>query len=144
MHRNTIPNGGSISANRCKHVLLISVMLGGNFFYKNWEQFKRLGALFLFIFLRITQVQMQTFNTHAHSPLKIHIRKPYLYKHLWKTVTAHLKIDEITTGTSLSTGTLPTTESTTVLNPNINLEKYEHTCQVKDLNLGGLVPPQRK
>ena len=51
-----------------------------------------------------------------------------------------LEIDEITTGASLSTGTSPTTESTTPLNPGINSEKYEHSYRVEDLNPGGQVP----
>jgi hypothetical protein len=60
----------------------------------------------------------------------------YSYKHLRKTVPTHLKIDEVITGASLSTRTSTTTESITLLNPGINLEKYEHPYQVEDLNLG--------
>jgi hypothetical protein len=58
------------------------------------------------------------------------------------TEPADLKIHEATTDTSLSTGTSSTTESIAPLNPRINLEKYEHPCQVEDLNPGGQVPPQ--
>jgi hypothetical protein len=60
-----------------------------------------------------------------------------------KTVSAHLKIDEVTTDVSLLTGTSPTTESTAPLNAKINLEKYEHICQVEDLNLSEQVPSQK-
>jgi hypothetical protein len=37
--------------------------------------------------------------------------------------------------------TLPTIESTTPLNPEINPRKYEHSCQVEE-NPGGQVPPE--
>jgi hypothetical protein len=46
--------------------------------------------------------------------------------------TLNPEIDEVTIGASLSTGTSSTTEST--LNPGINLEKCEHSCQVENLN----------
>jgi hypothetical protein len=52
----------------------------------------------------------------------------------------NLEIDEVTTDVSLSMGTSPTTERKTSLNPTINSEKYEHSCQAKDLNPGGNVP----
>ena len=74
-------------------------------------------------------------NAYVYSPLWTHVRKPYPYEHLRKTVPADLKIDEVTAGASLSTGTSPTTENTTPLNSGINPEKYEHQCQVDDLNL---------
>jgi len=93
-------------------------------------------------FLRITQVQTQMLNTHAHSTLWTHIRKPYLYEHLQKTVLAHLEIDEVTIGASLSMGTSPTTKRIVPLNPEINPEKCEHPCQAGDLNSGGQVPLQ--
>ena len=51
------------------------------------------------------------------------------YEHLRRIVPADLEIHEVTTGVSLSTGTSPTTESITSLNPEINPEKYEHPCQ---------------
>jgi hypothetical protein len=54
----------------------------------------------------------------------------------------HLEIDEVATGASLSTGRSSTTKSTVSLNHEINSEKYEHPCQVKNLNLGGQIPPQ--
>jgi hypothetical protein len=96
-------------------------------------------------------------STHAHSLLRIHIRKPNPYEHLRKTVPAHLEINKVTTGVSLSTGTSSTTESTlnpeidevtigaslstgtsstteSTLNPEINLEKCEHSYQVENLN----------
>jgi hypothetical protein len=40
-----------------------------------------------------------------------------------------------------STETSPTTESIAPLNSKINSEKYEYSCQVKNLNLSGLIPP---
>jgi hypothetical protein len=64
------------------------------------------------------------------------------YEHLQSTGSTDLEIHEVTTGASLSTGTLPTTESITPLNLEINPEKYEHPCQVEDLNPHGQVPPQ--
>jgi hypothetical protein len=39
-------------------------------------------------------------------------------------------------------GMSPTTEIIAPLNPRINWEKYEHSYQVEDLNLGGQVPPR--
>jgi hypothetical protein len=48
-------------------------------------------------------------------------------------VTTHLKIDEVTTGASLSMETSSTTKNTMLLNPVINPEKYEPPCQVEDL-----------
>jgi hypothetical protein len=54
-----------------------------------------------------------------------------------------LKIHEVTTDASLSMRTSPTTESIAPLNPKINPEKYEHPCQVEDLNPDGQVPSQR-
>jgi hypothetical protein len=56
------------------------------------------------------------------------------------TESADLEIHEVTTGVTLSTGTSPTTESIGPLNPKINSGKYEHMCQVEDLNPGGQVP----
>jgi hypothetical protein len=87
-------------------------------------------------------VNADAHNTQAHSPLWTHVRKPYPYEHLRRTALADLEIHEVTTGTSLSTGTSSTIESIAPLNPRINLGKYEHTYQVKDLNPGGQVPPQ--
>jgi hypothetical protein len=37
------------------------------------------------VFLRITQYNTDAHNTHAHSPLWIHVRKPYPYEHLRRT-----------------------------------------------------------
>jgi hypothetical protein len=70
------------------------------------------------------------------------VHKPYPYEHLRKTEPADLEIHEVTTGTSLSTGTSPTTECIAPLNPRINLGKYEHPCQIEDLNPGEQVPPR--
>jgi hypothetical protein len=39
-------------------------------------------------------------------------------------------------------GMPPTTERIASLNPEINPEKYKHSGQIGDLNLGGQVPPQ--
>ena len=57
------------------------------------------------------------------------------------TKLADLEIRKVTTDASLLTGTSPATESTASLNPKINSGKYEHSCQVGDLNPGGQVPP---
>jgi hypothetical protein len=54
----------------------------------------------------------------------------------------NLKIDEVTTGVSLLTGMSSATESISSLNLRKNSEKYEHQCQVRDLNPGGQVPAQ--
>jgi hypothetical protein len=51
-------------------------------------------------------------------------------------VLAHLEIDEVITGASLSTEMSPITESTMQLNHRINLGKREHPCQIEDLNPG--------
>jgi hypothetical protein len=64
---------------------------------------------------------------YTHSLLWTHVRKPYPYEHLRKTVPVHLEIDEVTIGVSQSTETSPTTESITPLNPGINLEKNVST-----------------
>jgi len=58
------------------------------------------------------------------------------------TEQTNLEIHEVTTGALLSTETSPTTESIALLKPEINPGKYEHLCQVEDLNLDGQVPPQ--
>ena len=78
---------------------------------------------------------------HNH-PLWIHIRKLYLYEDLRRIEPTNFEIDEVTTDVLLSTGTSPTTESVAPLNPKINSEKYEHPCQVENLNPGGQVLPQ--
>jgi hypothetical protein len=64
------------------------------------------------------------------------------YEHPRRTEPVDLKIHEVTTGVSLSTGTSPTTECIAPLNPGIDLGKCEHLCQVEDLYPGGQVPPQ--
>ena len=91
----------------------------------------------MIVFFRITQYNVDAHNTHAHSHLWIHVRKPYPYEHLWSTELADLEIHEVTTGASLSMGTLPTTESIASLNTGINPGKYEYPCQVDDLNPDG-------
>jgi hypothetical protein len=63
-------------------------------------------------------------------------------KHLRKTEPADFEIHEVTTDTSMSTGTSFTTESITPLNSEINPEKYEHPCHVEDYP-GGQIPPQK-
>jgi hypothetical protein len=63
------------------------------------------------LFFRIIQYNADAHNTYAHSPLWTHVRKPYPYEHLRRTEPADLEIHEVTIGASLSTGTLPTTES---------------------------------
>jgi hypothetical protein len=64
-----------------------------------------------------------------------------LYEHLRRTELVDLEIHEVSTGASLSTETSPTTESIVPLNPEINPEKYDHPCQVENINLGGQVQP---
>ena len=54
------------------------------------------------------------------------------------TEPADLEIHEVTIGASLSTGTSPTTESIAPVNPG----KYEHPCQVENLNSDGQVLPE--
>ena len=93
-------------------------------------------SIHLHFFLRITQVQTQTLNTYAHSPLWTHVRKPYPYEHLWGTEPTDLEIHKVTTGASQSTATSPTTESIVPLNPRINQEKFKYLCQVEDLEPG--------
>jgi hypothetical protein len=58
----------------------------------------------------------------------MHVYKPYPYEHLRRTALANLEIYEVTTDASLSTGTLPVTESIAPLNHEINIEKYEYPC----------------
>jgi hypothetical protein len=43
------------------------------------------GAAPAVIFFRMAQYNADVHNTHAHSPLWIHVRKPYPYEHLWRT-----------------------------------------------------------
>ena len=74
----------------------------------------------------MTQYNLDTYNTRTYSPLWIHVRKLYLYEHLWRTEPINLEIDEVTTDVLLSTGTSPTTESIAPLNPEINPGKYEN------------------
>jgi hypothetical protein len=88
-------------------------------------------------FLRITHYNADVHNTHAHSPLWTHVCKPYPYEHLRRTKPTDLEIHEVTTDALLSMGMLPTTESIAPLNSGINSEKYEHPCQIEDLNSGG-------
>lgn len=63
-------------------------------------------------FLRITQCNAETHDTHAYSPLWIHIRKLYPNEYLRRTESAAIKIHEVTTITSLSIGISTTTERT--------------------------------
>jgi hypothetical protein len=48
-------------------------------------------------------------NTHVHSPLLMHARRPYPYEHLQRTEPTDLEVNEVTTGASLLTDTSPTT-----------------------------------
>jgi hypothetical protein len=75
-------------------------------------------------------------STRMHTHPYEYVCKLYPFEHLRKTMSVHLEIDEVTACVSLSTGTSPTTKSITLLNPRINLEKYEYPCQVEDVNLG--------
>jgi hypothetical protein len=72
---------------------------------------------------------------HVRTLTPINARTQILpYERLRRTESADLEIHEVSTGVSLSTKTSPTTESIAPLNPKINLEKYEHSYQVKNLN----------
>jgi hypothetical protein len=57
---------------------------------------------------------------HTHSPLWTHVCKPYPYEHLRRTEPLDLEFYEVTTGTSLSTGTSPIIENIVALNLRIN------------------------
>jgi hypothetical protein len=58
----------------------------------------------------------ETLTTHGHYlSLWTHVRKPYPYEHLRTLGWQILKIDEVTTGASLSAGTSHTNESTNVI-----------------------------
>ena len=52
--------------------------------------------------------------------------------------TTNLEIHKVIACVSLSTETTPTTENITPLNSEINLEKCEYLCYVKNLNPGGV------
>jgi hypothetical protein len=86
-------------------------------------------------FFNYTVQRRRPVCTYTH-PYEYTYVKPTLYEHLRRTEPADLEIHEVTTGTSLS-GTSPTTENIASLNSGINPEKWEHPCQVEDLNLGG-------
>jgi hypothetical protein len=77
-------------------------------------------------------------KSHHMSFFRTHLRKPYPYEYLQKTEPIDLEIHEVTTGVSQSTGMSPTTESITPLNPWTNPGKYEHPCQVENLNPGDM------
>ena len=77
---------------------------------------------------------IHTLTTRAHLPLWMHIRKSYPYEHLRRLSRQILKIDEVTTSASLSTGTLPTMRATSSMRAArchfiyaISLE-YIHEC----------------
>ena len=59
---------------------------------------------------------VHTHDTRTLTPIWIHVRKLYPYEQLRKLSQQILEINEVT---SLSTGTSPTTECTTPLNPRI-------------------------
>jgi hypothetical protein len=82
------------------------------------------------------------YYAHTLTPIYTHVRKPYAYEHFRGTEPADYEIHEGTAGASLSTGTSPTTESIAPVNPGINPEKYEYSCQVEDLNPDRQIPPQ--
>jgi len=52
--------------------------------------------------LFLVQYNADAHNTHLHSPLWIHVRKPYPYEHLRRTGPADLKIPEVTIGLPLN------------------------------------------
>jgi hypothetical protein len=62
------------------------------------------------VFFRITQYNADAHNTHAHSPLWIHVRKPYAYEHLRRTEHRQIwRFPKSPIGASSSTGTSLTT-----------------------------------
>jgi hypothetical protein len=71
--------------------------------------------LYLF-FLQIAQHNIDPHNTHTLTLMKAQ-RKSYPYEHLRRLDWQILEIEEVIIGALLSTGTLPTTKSTTQLNP---------------------------
>ena len=90
----------------------------------------------------IKQYNIGVHDMHAHSILWTHVCKPYPYELLQRTEPADLEIHEVTISVSLSMGTSPTTKSIAPLNHRINLGKYEHPCQVENLNPDRQVTPQ--
>jgi hypothetical protein len=62
-------------------------------------------------FLR-TQYNADT-HKHAHKNIPMNARTPYPYEHLQGSEPVYLEIDEVTTDTSLLTGTSLTTERIT-------------------------------
>jgi hypothetical protein len=67
-------------------------------FHRNWEGFSE-------AFFRLTPYNTNAHNTHTHSPLWIHVRKPYPMSTSGGLSTTNLEILEVTTGVSSSTGT---------------------------------------
>jgi hypothetical protein len=63
------------------------------------------------------------------------------YEHLRRTESIDFEFHEVSTGASLLTGTSPATASIALLNPEINLRKYEHPCQVENFNPDRQVTP---
>ena len=72
---------------------------------------------------------------HTHLYEHTYANPTASYEHLRRTEPADLEIHEVTIGVSLLMGMSPTTESIAPINPG----KYEHPCQVEDLNPGGQV-----
>ena len=94
-------------------LLCIWIISCSLFFYLWWY--------FLLIFFWDYTVQLrhsQCTHTHTHTPMNTRTQTLPLWASS-KTEPKILEIDEVTTGASLSTGTSPTTECTTPLNPRI-------------------------
>ena len=85
----------------------------------------------------ITQYNSNTHNAHTLTLINVRTQ-PYLFEHLRKLNNQILEIDEVAIGTSLSTGTSPTTESTTPLNTKIfaQLSKKIRDISGANFNLG--------
>jgi len=81
-------------------------------------------------------------SQHTYTHPYEHCTQTLPYEHLGRTEPVDHEIHEVTTGASLSTGRSPATESIAPLNSEINLGKYEHLYQVKDLNPDKQVPSQ--
>jgi hypothetical protein len=103
---------------------------------QHWPRLENKNRCLMRLFFRITQYSADAYNTHAYLP--------YPYEHLWITELTDLEIHEITTGASLSTGRhLPLKLwKYSAVKSWKNPEKYEHSCQVENLNPGGQVSPQ--
>jgi len=80
---------------------------------------------YVVIFLRITVQLRRSQHACTLTPMNTHRQTLPRYEHIQRTEPTHLEIDEVTTGTTLSTGS-PTTESI-----GINLGNYKHCAKLR-------------